>query len=182
MVKFFRGTAGSLVSNIKLENLVALLLTSEDILILIKISSSTQYPFYTFISFSPVKDQRRARTFFLSLCMRSPAELSRGRFFIFNSTLLLSAHYFVPPHSQLPFARAPTYIYRTHTHCTHPPLPPPPNTHALTHLNTPHPQPPHSFPPQVGIDIGLYHRWALTPISVISDIGLSLISERPISD
>jgi hypothetical protein len=28
----------------------------------------------------------------------------------------------------------------------------------------------------------LYHRWALTPISVISDIGLSLISELPISD
>ncbi len=26
------------------------------------------------------------------------------------------------------------------------------------------------------------HRWALTPISVISDIGLSLISELPISD
>ncbi len=26
------------------------------------------------------------------------------------------------------------------------------------------------------------HRWALTPIPVISDIGLSLISERPISD
>jgi hypothetical protein len=27
-----------------------------------------------------------------------------------------------------------------------------------------------------------YHRWALSPISVISDIGLSLISELPISD
>ncbi len=27
----------------------------------------------------------------------------------------------------------------------------------------------------------LYHRWALTPISVISDIGLSLISDLPIS-
>jgi hypothetical protein len=27
-----------------------------------------------------------------------------------------------------------------------------------------------------------FHRWALSPISVISDIGLSLISERPISD
>ncbi len=26
------------------------------------------------------------------------------------------------------------------------------------------------------------HRWALSPISVISDIGLSLISESPISD
>jgi hypothetical protein len=26
------------------------------------------------------------------------------------------------------------------------------------------------------------HRWALSPISVISDIGLSLISELPISD
>ncbi len=26
------------------------------------------------------------------------------------------------------------------------------------------------------------HRWALSPISVISDIGLSLISERPISE
>ncbi len=29
---------------------------------------------------------------------------------------------------------------------------------------------------------GDFHRWALRPISVISDIGLSLISERPISD
>ncbi len=27
-----------------------------------------------------------------------------------------------------------------------------------------------------------FHRWALSPISVISDIGLSLISELPISD
>ncbi len=27
-----------------------------------------------------------------------------------------------------------------------------------------------------------YHRWALSPISVISDIGLSVISELPISD
>ncbi len=30
--------------------------------------------------------------------------------------------------------------------------------------------------------ICIYHRWALTPISVISDIGLSLILELPISD
>jgi hypothetical protein len=30
--------------------------------------------------------------------------------------------------------------------------------------------------------LGAAHRWALSPISVISDIGLSLISERPISD
>jgi hypothetical protein len=29
---------------------------------------------------------------------------------------------------------------------------------------------------------GKYHRWALSPISVISNIGLSLISERLISD
>ncbi len=29
---------------------------------------------------------------------------------------------------------------------------------------------------------GSRQRWALSPISVISDIGLSLISERPISD
>ncbi len=28
----------------------------------------------------------------------------------------------------------------------------------------------------------LYHKWAVSPISVISDIGLSLISELPISD
>jgi hypothetical protein len=30
--------------------------------------------------------------------------------------------------------------------------------------------------------MGGLHRWALSPISVISDIGLSLISELPISD
>ncbi len=30
--------------------------------------------------------------------------------------------------------------------------------------------------------MGFIHRWALTPISVISDFGLSLISELPISD
>ncbi len=30
--------------------------------------------------------------------------------------------------------------------------------------------------------ICIHHRWALSPISVISDIGLSLISELPISD
>ncbi len=35
---------------------------------------------------------------------------------------------------------------------------------------------------RVGDEISELHRWALTPVSVISDIGLSLISELPISD
>ncbi len=32
------------------------------------------------------------------------------------------------------------------------------------------------------VEVERGHRWALSPISVISDIGLSLISEFPISD
>ncbi len=36
----------------------------------------------------------------------------------------------------------------------------------------------HSLP----LTVTRYNRWALSPISVISDIGLSLILERPISD
>jgi hypothetical protein len=36
--------------------------------------------------------------------------------------------------------------------------------------------------PYVPANIYGGHRWALSLISVISDIGLSLISERPISD
>jgi hypothetical protein len=31
-------------------------------------------------------------------------------------------------------------------------------------------------------DVSFKHRWAITPISVICDSGLSLISELPISD
>ncbi len=39
------------------------------------------------------------------------------------------------------------------------------------------------IPEAVLPDMGIpEHKWALSPISVISDIGLSLISKRPISD
>jgi hypothetical protein len=37
-------------------------------------------------------------------------------------------------------------------------------------------------PLEVGLNVGCDHRWALSPLSVISNIGLSLISELTNSD